>query len=216
MMSRVRHCHESTVTTPSQAGCAVGLERGPGHSGGGPPGGGVTAARGSGGVGRRCRPLAAHYPRRGPGPRRPPLTHAESPDIHLRQELEGCSVGGAWADPGLARTRRCSPARPLEAPKGPVGGSPGRTRGGLGTQPRGLQQRRSARPAEGGRRHRPRGGARHGRLWPLPAEMSGRFGLESLPILWSDLVRVHPGRPAAHLTASTGWDEELRPRTAGV
>ena len=98
MMSRVRHCHESTVTTPSQAGCAVGLERGPGHSGGGPPGGGVTAARGSGGVGRRCRPLAAHYPRRGPGPRRPPLTHAESPDIHLRQELEGCSVAGAWTD----------------------------------------------------------------------------------------------------------------------
>ena len=31
----------------------------------------------------------------------------------------------------------------------------------------------------------------------------------------SDLVRVHPGRPAAHPTA-TGWDEELRARTAGV
>ena len=39
--------------------------------------------------------------------------------------------------------------------------------------------------------------------------------LESLPMLWSDLVRVHPGRPAAHPTA-TGWDEELRARTAGV
>ena len=28
----------------------------------------------------------------------------------------------------------------------------------------------------------------------------------------SDLVRVHPGRPAAHPTA-TGWDEELRARS---
>ena len=35
----------------------------------------------------------------------------------------------------------------------------------------------------------------------------------SLPILLSDLVRVHPGRPAAPPTA-TGWDEELRARTA--
>ena len=39
--------------------------------------------------------------------------------------------------------------------------------------------------------------------------------LESLPILYSDLVRVHPGRPAAYPTA-TGWDEELQARTAGV
>ena len=29
------------------------------------------------------------------------------------------------------------------------------------------------------------------------------------------LVRVHPGRPAA-LPTATGWDEELRARTAGV
>ena len=28
-------------------------------------------------------------------------------------------------------------------------------------------------------------------------------------MLLSDLVRDHPGRPAAHPTA-TGWDEELR------
>ena len=39
--------------------------------------------------------------------------------------------------------------------------------------------------------------------------------MESLKILLSDLVRVHPGRPAA-LPAATGWDEELRARTAGV
>ena len=31
----------------------------------------------------------------------------------------------------------------------------------------------------------------------------------------SDLLRVHPGRPAA-LPTATGWDEELRARTAGV
>ena len=34
--------------------------------------------------------------------------------------------------------------------------------------------------------------------------------MESVPILESDLVRVHPGRPAAHPTA-TGWDEERGP-----
>ena len=39
--------------------------------------------------------------------------------------------------------------------------------------------------------------------------------LESLPILLSDLVRVHPGRPAA-LPTATGWDEELLAWTAGV
>ena len=39
--------------------------------------------------------------------------------------------------------------------------------------------------------------------------------MESLPILLSDLVRVHPVRPAA-LPTTTGWDEELRARTAGV
>ena len=39
--------------------------------------------------------------------------------------------------------------------------------------------------------------------------------MESLPILLSDLVRVHPGRPEA-LPTATGWDEELRARTAGV
>ena len=39
--------------------------------------------------------------------------------------------------------------------------------------------------------------------------------LESLPILLSDLVRVHPGRLAAPPMA-TGWDEEMRARTAGV
>ena len=39
--------------------------------------------------------------------------------------------------------------------------------------------------------------------------------LDSLPILLSDLVTVHPGRPAALPTAA-GWDEELRARTAGV
>ena len=39
--------------------------------------------------------------------------------------------------------------------------------------------------------------------------------LESLPMLLSDLVRVHPGRPAA-LPTATGCDEELRARTAGV
>ena len=33
--------------------------------------------------------------------------------------------------------------------------------------------------------------------------------LESLPILWSDPVRVRPGRPAA-LPTAVGWDEELR------
>ena len=41
----------------------------------------------------------------------------------------------------------------------------------------------------------------------------GCHGLESLVILRSeddsDLVRVDPGRPAAHPSA-TGWDEELR------
>ena len=39
--------------------------------------------------------------------------------------------------------------------------------------------------------------------------------LESLPILWSDLVRAHPGRPAA-LPTATGWEEELLDRAAGV
>ena len=34
-------------------------------------------------------------------------------------------------------------------------------------------------------------------------------------ILWSDLVRVHPGRPAA-LPTATGWDDKLRARSAGV
>ena len=43
----------------------------------------------------------------------------------------------------------------------------------------------------------------------------GAVCLESPAILLSDLVRVHPGRPAAHPSA-TGWDEELRARTAGV
>ena len=38
---------------------------------------------------------------------------------------------------------------------------------------------------------------------------------ESLPVLSPCLVRIHPGRPAAHPTA-TGWDEELLDRTAGV
>ena len=40
----------------------------------------------------------------------------------------------------------------------------------------------------------------------------------ALPILLSDdsdLVTVHPGRPAVLPTAA-GWDEELRARTAGV
>ena len=45
--------------------------------------------------------------------------------------------------------------------------------------------------------------------------------LQSLPILWSDLVRVQPGRPPAGGAASEGyglgvWDEELWARTAGV
>ena len=44
-------------------------------------------------------------------------------------------------------------------------------------------------------------------LWPVC--------LESLPILLSDLARVHPGRPAA-LPTATGWDAELLTRTAGV
>ena len=35
--------------------------------------------------------------------------------------------------------------------------------------------------------------------------------MELLPILWSDLVRGHPGRPAA-LPTATGWDEELLDR----
>ena len=39
--------------------------------------------------------------------------------------------------------------------------------------------------------------------------------LESLPALWPCLVRVRPGRPAAH-PAAVGWGEELRARTAGV
>ena len=39
--------------------------------------------------------------------------------------------------------------------------------------------------------------------------------LELLPILLSDLVRVHLGRPAA-LPTATGWDEVLRARTASV
>ena len=39
--------------------------------------------------------------------------------------------------------------------------------------------------------------------------------LESIPMLLSDLVRFHLGRPAA-LPTATGWDEELRARTAGV
>ena len=53
---------------------------------------------------------------------------------------------------------------------------------------------------------------------PRPAAVSSPPEcLESLPVLWSDLVRVHPGRPAALLTrTATGWDEELRARTAGV
>ena len=42
-----------------------------------------------------------------------------------------------------------------------------------------------------------------------------RTCLESLPILLSDPVRAHPGRPAA-LPKATGWDEELLARTAGV
>ena len=42
-----------------------------------------------------------------------------------------------------------------------------------------------------------------------------RSCLESLPILLSDLVRVHPGRPAA-LPTATGWDEELWALTASV
>ena len=51
----------------------------------------------------------------------------------------------------------------------------------------------------------------------LGAAVSGdNFCLESLPILLSDLVRVHQGRPAALPTATTRWDEELRARTAGV
>ena len=47
----------------------------------------------------------------------------------------------------------------------------------------------------------------------ISAAAWGGACLESLPIL--DLVRVYPGRPAAHPTA-TGWDEELRARIAGV
>ena len=39
--------------------------------------------------------------------------------------------------------------------------------------------------------------------------------LESVPILCSDLVRVHLGRPVAHPLA-TGWDEELMALTGGV
>ena len=39
------------------------------------------------------------------------------------------------------------------------------------------------------------------------------FGFTSNTLF--DLVRVHPGRSAAHPTA-TGWDEELRARTASV
>ena len=50
--------------------------------------------------------------------------------------------------------------------------------------------------------------------WPVAAAYPAAC-LESLPILLSDLVRVHPGRPAA-LPTATAWDEELRARTAGV
>ena len=50
---------------------------------------------------------------------------------------------------------------------------------------------------------------------PLSPQSPHQICLESLPILLSDLVRVHPGRPAA-LPTATGWDEELQARTAGV
>ena len=52
----------------------------------------------------------------------------------------------------------------------------------------------------------------------LECGITSNISVKSLPILQSDLVRPHPGpagRPAAHPTA-TGWDEELRARTAGV
>ena len=50
---------------------------------------------------------------------------------------------------------------------------------------------------------------------PPTSPLSSTQCLESLPILLSDLVRVHPGRPAA-LPTAMGWDEELRARTASV
>ena len=49
---------------------------------------------------------------------------------------------------------------------------------------------------------------------PVSVHLTGSW-LESLLTILSDLVRVHPGRPAA-LPTATGWDEELRARTAGV
>ena len=50
---------------------------------------------------------------------------------------------------------------------------------------------------------------------PCSHTLAAHTCLESLPIFWSNLVRVHLGRPAA-LPTATGWDEELRARTAGV
>ena len=50
-----------------------------------------------------------------------------------------------------------------------------------------------------------------GRLTEPVTVNGGSHGpcLKSLSLLWPDLVRVHPGRPAAH-RAAMGWDEVLR------
>ena len=61
-----------------------------------------------------------------------------------------------------------------------------------------------------------RGGGRGGgSLDPARALEGVPDYLESLPILWSGLVGIYPGRPEAH-PAAVGWDEELRAQIAGV
>ena len=140
-------------------------------------------------------------------------------------------VETASAPPGAGtlRNRPCNHPRMIHPP--PVGYS---------RQPCRRRLRRSRAPVLGGCGHRrPDPGLGPGRIlvrgdaalqseWPLHIATTtcvlidgdkdssrSRICLESLPILLSDLVRVHPGRPAAFPTA-TGWDEELRARTASV
>ena len=84
---------------------------------------------------------------------------------------------------------------------------------GLGPPERTSRSRRGSALLQ----HRDRGAVLRLRRRRQPCQGRLRLGrqagcLESLPILWSYLVRVHPGRPAAHPTA-TGW--ELGTRSCG-
>ena len=103
-----------------------------------------------------------------------------------------------------------------QSPSGPAGGAPDGY--GLGRAAAGPRGATSAAWAQA-ELHVRTGPGDAGSTSPARAELHCTHGpglcLESLPILLSDLVRVHPGRPAA-LPTATGWDEELRARTAGV